>query len=181
MRVHGNLCKWNDDRGFGFITPAQGSDEIFVHISAFPRDGIRPRVGELVSFEVAAGNDGRQRAVRIQRPGRRATATRARSRDSTTATAGPIAAVLALLAVGAIGVYGYSTFTNQAAAPDQVSAPIASSTVDRSRCDGRTRCAQMTSCAEAKYFIQHCPATEMDGDRDGVPCEEQWCDVESGF
>jgi hypothetical protein len=42
-------------------------------------------------------------------------------------------------------------------------------------CDGRTRCGQMTSCDEAKYFIEHCPNTEMDGDRDGVPCESQWC------
>jgi hypothetical protein len=44
-----------------------------------------------------------------------------------------------------------------------------------SQCDGRTRCPQMRSCAEATYFIQHCPNTQMDGDHDGVPCEEQWC------
>ena len=33
----------------------------------------------------------------------------------------------------------------------------------------------MTSCEEATYFIQHCPNTTMDGDHDGVPCEQQWC------
>jgi hypothetical protein len=33
----------------------------------------------------------------------------------------------------------------------------------------------MTSCEEAKYFLNHCPNTKMDGDRDGVPCEQQWC------
>jgi endonuclease YncB( thermonuclease family) len=43
------------------------------------------------------------------------------------------------------------------------------------RCDGRTRCTQMRSCAEATWFLQHCPGVEMDGDRDGVPCEAQWC------
>lgn len=43
------------------------------------------------------------------------------------------------------------------------------------RCDGRTRCHQMTSCAEATYFLRHCPQVEMDGDRDGIPCEDQWC------
>lgn len=42
-------------------------------------------------------------------------------------------------------------------------------------CDGRTRCSQMTSCEEAKFFIENCPGTEMDGDRDGIPCESQWC------
>ncbi|MFT5571416.1 MAG: hypothetical protein ACI9FR_000330 [Cryomorphaceae bacterium] len=43
------------------------------------------------------------------------------------------------------------------------------------RCDGRTRCPQMTSCSEAKFFLNNCPAVKMDGDYDGVPCEEQWC------
>jgi cold shock CspA family protein len=42
-------------------------------------------------------------------------------------------------------------------------------------CDGRTHCSQMTSCAEAKFFLQHCPNTKMDGDNDGTPCEQQWC------
>lgn len=42
-------------------------------------------------------------------------------------------------------------------------------------CDGRQHCSQMTSCAEATYFIRHCPNTQMDGNQDGVPCEQQWC------
>jgi len=43
------------------------------------------------------------------------------------------------------------------------------------RCDGRTYCSQMTSCAEATWFLKNCPGVKMDGDRDGVPCEMQWC------
>ena len=43
------------------------------------------------------------------------------------------------------------------------------------RCDGRTHCSQMRSCAEAEYFLAHCPGVKMDGNRDGVPCERQWC------
>jgi hypothetical protein len=43
------------------------------------------------------------------------------------------------------------------------------------RCDGRTRCSQMTSCDEARYFLANCPGAAMDGDRDGIPCEDQWC------
>lgn len=43
------------------------------------------------------------------------------------------------------------------------------------RCDGRRRCSQMQSCAEAKWFLANCPAMEMDGDGNGVPCERQWC------
>ena len=43
------------------------------------------------------------------------------------------------------------------------------------RCDGRRYCTQMTSCAEAKYFLANCPGVKLDGDNDGIPCEEQWC------
>ncbi|OUS24815.1 hypothetical protein A9Q98_13035 [Thalassotalea sp. 42_200_T64] len=42
------------------------------------------------------------------------------------------------------------------------------------KCDGRQHCSQMNSYEEAKYFIQHCPNTKMDGDNDGIPCERQF-------
>ena len=42
------------------------------------------------------------------------------------------------------------------------------------KCDGRQHCSQMSSYEEAKYFIQHCPNTKMDGDKDGIPCERQF-------
>ena len=43
------------------------------------------------------------------------------------------------------------------------------------QCQGKTRCSEMTSCAEAKFYINNCPGTQMDGDHDGIPCESQWC------
>jgi len=42
-------------------------------------------------------------------------------------------------------------------------------------CDGRTYCSQMKSCNEAKYFLANCPGVKMDGDKNGIPCEQQWC------
>jgi len=38
-------------------------------------------------------------------------------------------------------------------------------------CDGRVYCSEMTSRAEAVFFTEHCPDTKMDGDNDGIPCE----------
>jgi len=38
-------------------------------------------------------------------------------------------------------------------------------------CDGRVYCSEMTSRAEAEYFSSYCSGTKMDGDHDGVPCE----------
>ncbi len=42
-------------------------------------------------------------------------------------------------------------------------------------CNGKIYCSEMTSCAEAKFYQHNCPGTKMDGDRDGIPCESQWC------
>jgi hypothetical protein len=33
----------------------------------------------------------------------------------------------------------------------------------------------MSSCEEAAFFVKHCPDTQMDGDGDGLPCEQEWC------
>ncbi|MFZ3037427.1 MAG: excalibur calcium-binding domain-containing protein [Rugosibacter sp.] len=38
-------------------------------------------------------------------------------------------------------------------------------------CDGRQHCSQMRSRAEAEFFLKNCPGTKMDGDNDGIPCE----------
>ena len=43
------------------------------------------------------------------------------------------------------------------------------------KCDGRVHCSQMRSCEEATFFINSCPGTKMDGDHDGIPCEQQFC------
>lgn len=62
-----------------------------------------------------------------------------------------------------------------AAATPRATVPAPAGTSSSSRCDGRKFCSQMRSCEEAKYFLANCPGTEMDGDRDGIPCEKQWC------
>lgn len=65
--------------------------------------------------------------------------------------------------------------------------PIASFTMQQSAsavsqfaCDGRTHCSQMTSYEEASFFLNHCPGVKMDGDRDGIPCEQQWASSDDG-
>ena len=176
MRTHGTLTKWNDDRGFGFIAPAQGNEEVFVHVSAFPRDGARPRISELISFETVAGQNGKPRAVRVMRPGQRTAPHRPRIRERSDQSSGRIGAILGLLAIGAIGVYGYSYFARSASAPSAIQTTTAPAEPSlHFTCDGRTMCSQMTSCAEAEYFLQQCPNTKMDGNGDGEPCEQQWC------
>lgn len=184
MRSSGILRSWNEERGFGFIAPTQGGAELFVHISAFPRDGSRPVAGETVSYELGRGADGRPQAVKVVRNmvGRRdptPKASPAQRRD------GPnvLGTGLLIVALLAAGFWGYR-YLDEARhrrvlehTPRQpVAAPVDSGTPPAPyRCDGRTHCSQMTSCAEATWFINHCPGTQMDGNHDGVPCETQWC------
>jgi uncharacterized membrane protein YsdA (DUF1294 family)/cold shock CspA family protein len=66
MRWEGTISRWNDERGFGFIAPAQGSGDIFFHISGFARRDIRPQIGQAVTFRVAAAADGRTEARRVE-------------------------------------------------------------------------------------------------------------------
>ncbi|MEO8018264.1 MAG: cold shock domain-containing protein [Pseudomonadota bacterium] len=179
MRTHGTLAKWNDDRGFGFIKPANSAPDVFVHISAFPRDGVRPQIGELVSFEVEAGPDRRQRAVRVTRTRQHSIEKPAGRRKRAPRENRWPARALTLVAIVGLGSYGYSRY-NAAVGPagDNASGVPQEPSVPESPyvCDGRTMCSQMNSCGEATYFIRNCPGTKMDGDGDGVPCERQWCD-----
>ncbi|MFL6710771.1 MAG: excalibur calcium-binding domain-containing protein [Massilia sp.] len=64
------------------------------------------------------------------------------------------------------------TETADAAPRLPLSAPAAETSFS---CDGRKYCSQMRSCAEATYFLRNCPDTKMDGDHDGIPCEQQYC------
>jgi cold shock protein len=54
------IVKWfNDDKGFGFITPDDGSKDCFVHYSAISGNGFRSLAeGDKVEFEVTQGQKG---------------------------------------------------------------------------------------------------------------------------
>jgi uncharacterized membrane protein YsdA (DUF1294 family)/cold shock CspA family protein len=66
MRIEGKLKSWDDERGFGFIEPTQGGQDIFVHIHAFPPGKDRPLAGQRLSFEVELGPQGKKRAKRVE-------------------------------------------------------------------------------------------------------------------
>jgi len=103
--------------------------------------------------------------------------------------------LIVLLIIGAIGWQAYGKYQQramQALVDDtpvveqraaqitpltETTSPLIETSVANNnyRCDGRIHCSQMTSCAEATWFLRNCPGTKMDGDNDGVPCEQQFC------
>ncbi len=60
--------KWfNSTKGFGFIAPEGGRKDVFVHISAMERSGIRDLPdGQVVTFDIEAGRDGRESAINLK-------------------------------------------------------------------------------------------------------------------
>jgi CspA family cold shock protein len=68
MRQTGTVKFFNSSKGFGFITPKEGSKDVFVHVSALEKAGISHlNDGQQVSFEVEPDKMGKgPKAVNIQ-------------------------------------------------------------------------------------------------------------------
>jgi uncharacterized membrane protein YsdA (DUF1294 family)/cold shock CspA family protein len=66
MRFEGMLKTWNEDRGFGFIEPIRGGEDVFVHIKAFRPRVDQPQVQQPLSFEIELGPQGKKRAKNVE-------------------------------------------------------------------------------------------------------------------
>ncbi|MBZ0070565.1 MAG: cold-shock protein [Thiohalobacteraceae bacterium] len=57
--ITGTVKWFNDAKGFGFITPADGSKDVFVHHSAIQANGFKSLAeGQQVEFDVEQGQKG---------------------------------------------------------------------------------------------------------------------------
>jgi uncharacterized membrane protein YsdA (DUF1294 family)/cold shock CspA family protein len=66
MRHKGTITTWNDDRGFGFVTPDAGGERVFLHIRGFMGGQPRPRGAEAVTFEIDADGSKGPRAINVR-------------------------------------------------------------------------------------------------------------------
>ena len=191
MMHKGQLKSWEDDKGFGFIQCNDLKQDTFIHISTLKAMSRKPKVGDFIYFEVETQVNGKSRAVNCRIEGVAAKANSAhkpryqqrhKPRIHRNNTA-PKSKLVLILVVIAIFVFvfqrlGLVTHSSPVQHPVDTTAPKGSllnraftETNSQFSCDGRQHCSQMTSRAEAVYFINHCPNTKMDGDRDGIPCE----------
>ena len=181
MRRQGKIVEWNDARGFGFVL-LNGSDErAFAHISDFADRRARPAVGDVVTYDVVTER-GRPKATAIAYAGAAAVARKpsrpARTRRDNHASGGGWLGAALFVAIVAVVVWRYHHQHQQRLADEReylasrsVQAPATASVISAYQCTGKQHCSQMASCGEARFYLQHCPDTKMDGDGDGEPCE----------
>jgi len=64
--ANGTVKWFNTTKGFGFIAPATGGKDVFVHISALERSGLTSLADDQkVTYDVESGRDGRESAVNL--------------------------------------------------------------------------------------------------------------------
>lgn len=114
----GQLTKWKDDKGFGFIKPEEGGKEVFLHISALKKANRRPKVGDTIFFEQVVEPDGKVRAAKASIQGvadqslqtkpaqrKQGVADRALQTKSAPKKQGLLKGVVSLGAVGVIALF----------------------------------------------------------------------------
>ena len=97
MRTKGTLTSWNEEKGYGFISPMSGGKKVFVHIKAFKNRSRRPELGQIVTYNISSDQQGRPCAANAILAG-----DKFREQDKKRTGAAFIA--IAIIFVGIVGV-----------------------------------------------------------------------------
>ncbi len=99
MRFQGKITNWKDDQGFGFITPNDGGNQVFVHIKSFANRQKRPIGNEIVTYELKTDAKGRAQADSVAFIGERAPSVTSSGRSNVSIS---LAAAFLVFVAGAV-------------------------------------------------------------------------------
>ena len=177
MKRQGKIVEWNDARGFGFVVQNGGDERTFAHISDFDNRRVRPAIGQVITYTLVQER-GRPKATAIRHAGAVAASLQRHGNPRNHRRSGSPWLGAALLIALVAGAYWYHSQDRERRIGNErahmaAAAGEKSPQVQRFQCTGKKHCSQMNSCAEARFYIQECPDTRMDGDGDGQPCEDR--------
>ena len=66
MHREGKITRWQDEKGFGFISENGDGNSVFVHIKGFSVRSRRPEIGDIVTYKISKGRDGKNRAENVR-------------------------------------------------------------------------------------------------------------------
>jgi uncharacterized membrane protein YsdA (DUF1294 family)/cold shock CspA family protein len=100
-RIPGKITHWNEEKGYGFITPSSGANQVFVHIRAFRNRHLPPELNQVVLYSLSTDKQGRPCAVKVTRAG-----------EKLPGNSKPVTGLFQILiAIGFIVVVGWSVST----------------------------------------------------------------------
>jgi len=97
MRTKGTIALWNEEKGYGFISPISGGKQVFIHISAFSNRARPPELGQVVTYSTSTDKQGRPCAAN-------ATLAGDRVREPKKKRKGATSIVIAAVFIGMVGV-----------------------------------------------------------------------------
>ncbi|SET59123.1 DUF1294 domain-containing protein [Thalassotalea agarivorans] len=69
MRAKGTVVRWNDDKAFGFVKPAHGGKDLFLHKNALQTKSRTPKIGESLLYTEGVDKQGRMCILNATYPG----------------------------------------------------------------------------------------------------------------
>jgi uncharacterized membrane protein YsdA (DUF1294 family)/cold shock CspA family protein len=95
VRHKGRITTWNSERGFGFVTPADGGERVFVHVTAIADRTRPPAEGDMVTYDLTVDERKRPRAARV----RKSSPIRRNSQTASASTSGAVPLIVISLFV----------------------------------------------------------------------------------
>jgi cold shock CspA family protein len=167
----GQLTKWDNAKGFGFIKSSELKQDTFIHTSALKHMSRKPKQGDFIHFDIEQ-HKGKYRATNARIEGVKANSSFTVAKSYKPKSSNKLIYAAVIVAIAAFTFQRLNLgLSNEEPKLQFAPSPIKAITTKQFTCDGRQHCSQMTSRAEAEFFTKHCPDAKMDGDNDGIPCE----------